>query len=388
MFPRQLASTLVQMHNFFPVVTVTGPRQSGKTTLVKSCFPGYRYINLEDISYRQLAKEDPNSLVRSSQDGVIIDEIQHVPELLSAIQVAVDEDKKRFKFILTGSNQFEYMKNISQSLAGRTGILKLLPATVDELQYKLDISSSKMIYNGFYPALYQSDFSPSMYYQSYIATYLERDIRQLINVRDITTFHKFLSLCAGRTGQILNMNSLALDAGVSHTTVQNWISILEASFIIFRLQPYFKNFNKRIIKSPKLYFYDTGIVCQLLGIVSEQQLDLHPLRGEIFETMVVSDFMKQYYNRGLQPNLYYWRNQQGYELDLLVETALNIIPLEIKSASSFRSDFMKNFTYFNRIQEKDSEGFLILNHEIDERVNTVNVTSFRHVQNIVDRILL
>ncbi len=387
MFPRQLASTLSKMHKFFPVMTVTGPRQSGKTTLVRSCYPDYKYVNLEDLKFRQMAKDDPDNLISKTQNRMIVDEIQHVPELLSTIQVVVDEDKINNRFILTGSNQFEYMKNITQSLAGRTGILKLLPATIEELQYSKIMPADKMTYQGFYPALYQTDFSPSMYYQSYISTYLERDIRQLVNIRDITTFNKFLALCAGRTGQILNMNSLALDAGISHTTIQNWISILEASFIIYRLQPYYKNFNKRVIKAPKLYFYDTGIVCQLLGIISEQQLELHPLRGEIFETMVVSEFMKQYYNRGLQPNLYYWRDQQGYEIDLIAETALQSIPIEIKSSYTYRSDFIKNIRYFNKIQGKESDAYLILNGNIDERINAVNVTSFRKIKETVDKIL-
>ncbi|MES2615211.1 MAG: ATP-binding protein [Bdellovibrionota bacterium] len=344
--PRKLALAVQKGMEEFPVVTITGPRQSGKTTLIKTQFPNFKYINLEEPKVQDFARMDPSSFLRQFPDGVILDEVQRVPELLSYIQVIVDEKKRNGQFILSGSHQFTMMRSINQSLAGRTAVFHLLPFSLSELQQSnllipknLDIN--EFLIKGFYPRIYSSKTSSDFFYSSYFETYVERDVRELIMIKDLSLFKKFITLCAGRVGQILNKDSLARDVGISAKTVEEWLSVLEASFIIFRLQPYFENIGKRLIKSPKLYFYDVGLVCFLLGIENEKHVTTHPLRGNIFENMQVSEAIKWRFNQGKQHRFYFYRDTKDNEIDLIFSYGGKLYPIEIKSAETFRDEFLK-----------------------------------------------
>lgn len=333
----------------YSVVFITGPRQSGKTTLAKEIFSGFSYKNLEDPETRLIAKTDPKNFL-SQADKLIIDEIQKVPELLSYIQVMTDADDKK-KFVITGSQNILVSQKISQSLAGRVAIFNLLPfsfeETIDTSFEKKDIYE-QVIY-GFYPRLYDRLLNPIEWYPNYIQTYLERDVREIKNISSLIDFQRFLKLCAGRTGQILNLSSFANDLGTAVNTIKGWLSVLEATFIIYLVPPFYKNFNKRIIKSPKLYFYDTGLVCSLLAIKNEDQLKTHPLYGNIFETLCVSEVVKQNYNNNLHIDFYYWRDKSGNEIDLLYEKDNKINAIEIKSSSTFSQEFIKELNYLEKI---------------------------------------
>jgi len=370
MIPRLISQHLRKIFNQYPVVTITGPRQSGKTTLVNSCFPHLPYKNLEHIETRRFAKEDPVAFLKTIPNGAIIDEIQHVPELSSYIQVIVDERKQNSLFVLTGSQQFNMLQTVSQSLAGRTGIVKLLPFSLNEIRGKypsLSGSADDYLFRGFYPRLYDQNIDPSIGLPDYIATYIERDLRQLSHIQDLLLFQKFLKLCAGRIGQLLNFSNLAEDTGISHKTASEWISLLEASFILYRLPPYYANINKRLIKAPKLYFYDTGLAANLLGIEEKKQIETHPLRGALFENLVISEILKFRYNLGKRENLSFFRDAKGHEVDLLFSAADSIIPVEIKSAGTFRGDFFKGLDYFNTSIQTVDKKIVIYNGERNER---------------------
>lgn len=342
MIERTIAPVLRRLASSYPVVTLTGPRQSGKTTLCRTVFPDLPYINLEAPDQRALAIEDPRGFLASVPEGAIFDEIQRVPNLVSYLQTCVDEaawQKKTVRYILTGSQQFEVSHSVSQSLAGRTALLKLLPLSIEELTPANRLPYlDGLLLSGFYPRIYHTDVEPSQLLGDYLETYIERDIRQLSELRDLATFEKFVRLCAGRVGQILNMNSLAGDAGVSHTTAKIWLSLLEASYVVFLLRPWFGNVSKRLIKSPKLYFYDVGLASYLLGIQTSQQMSRDPLRGSLFENMVVIEALKYRFNRGERSNLCYYRDSRGHEVDLLVDVAGQLFPVEIKSGATFVSD--------------------------------------------------
>lgn len=319
----------------YPVVTITGPRQSGKTTLCRMAFPEMPYENLEIPDIRQYALDDPRGFLNRYQTGVILDEIQRAPHLLSYIQGIVDEKQGAGLFILTGSQQFEVLNTISQSLAGRTALLRLLPLSLAEIQVEnTPAAIDRLILSGFYPRIHAQhlDFTQAM--GDYVATYVERDIRQLIAVKDLSLFEKFLKLCAGRTGQILNMQSLANDVGVSHTTVRSWISLLEAGYIVFLLPPWFRNISKRLIKSPKLYFYDVGVASYLLGLENERHVSRDPLRGHLFENIAVIEALKYRFNQGRRSNLSFYRDSSGNEVDLMIETGPDLFPVEIKAAET------------------------------------------------------
>lgn len=351
MIKRDIENILIKLAGQYPVVTVTGPRQSGKTTLIKHVFPDKQYVNLETPDIRQFAVSDPRGFL-NQYDNAILDEIQRTPELLSYIQPIIDENKEPGRFIITGSQQFEILNNISQSLAGRTALLKLLPLSISEIKDTFDISSiDKLIYKGFYPRIYDIDIEPHQAIGDYIVTYVERDIRQLISIKDLNLFEKFLKLCAGRIGQLLNLQSLANDTGISHTTARSWISILEASYIIFLLPPWFNNFSKRLIKSPKLYFYDVGLASYLLGIENEKQVFRDPLRGNLFENLIIIEFLKYRFNKGKKSNLYFYRDSKGLEIDLIYESGRDIFPIEIKSGATVSEDYFKNLKKFLRIDK-------------------------------------
>ncbi len=338
MFARAITPTLLKTVNTFPITMLTGPRQSGKTTLLKNQFPDFSYINLEAPDILLRIQADPRGFLFSNEKKWIIDEAQHFPELFSYLQEYLDQHPKVGHFILSGSQNFLLNEQISQSLAGRVGILELLPLSYSE--YLSNPASHPMtlwqfLYHGTYPRPYQEHLDLSIWYNSYIRTYIERDVRNQLQVRDLSKFQLFLKLCAGRHGQILNLSSLANDCGISQTTATEWMSILEANYIVYRLRPHFQNFNKRLIKNPKLYFYDTAIVCQLLGIETPEHLEVHSHRGAIFEGFVLTEIIKMYIFKGKIPAFYFWRDHLGTEVDALIEKGENFLALEIKSSATF-----------------------------------------------------
>lgn len=365
MIPRLMADTLKRLTTSFPILGVTGPRQSGKTTLVKKLFSDKPYVTLEDPNERQFAQEDPKGFLKRFEAGAIFDEAQRWPELFSYLQGMVDEDRQPGRFILTGSQQFNLLAGITQSLAGRIGMTRLLPLQRAELKsasaLKMDLDNiNTQILRGAYPAIYSthqplanSDTNQNQYRQdwfaSYVTTYIERDVRQLVGVQDLATFQRFIKLCAARTGQLLNLTSLAGEAGVSPTTAKSWLSILETSDLIYILSPYYQNFGKRLVKAPKLYFIDTGLAAWFLGVRDEETLAIHPLRGALFETYIVTEHLKQRYNKGMPADLYFWRDSNGYESDLVYEvttqvdgkSTLKLQTIEIKSGATITSDFVK-----------------------------------------------
>jgi uncharacterized protein len=334
----------------YPVVTVTGPRQSGKTTLCRKVFPHMLYINLENPDTRQFAKDDPRGFLKQYDRGVIIDEIQRAPELLSYIQVLVDENHDAGQFLLTGSQQFEVLNTVSQSLAGRTALLRLLPLSIAELKGRnKPISVNSLILKGFYPRIYDQQLNPTQALGDYLVTYVERDIRQLAAIKDLSLFEKFVRLCAGRIGQVLNLQSLGNDVGISHTTARAWVSLLEASYVIFLLPPWFRNISKRLIKSPKLYFYDVGLASYLLGLQNENHVGRDPLRGNLFENMAVIEVLKYLYNHGIHSNMNFYRDSGSNEVDLLLQIGPELFPLEIKSGATITTEAFKGLSAFSRL---------------------------------------
>lgn len=348
MIARDISNIIVDRATKMPVVSITGPRQSGKTTLVKQLFPHYNYISLENILHRENAKADPFDFLKRNGPNLIIDEAQYVPELFSYIQVLVDESGKMGEYILTGSQHFLLMEKVSQSLAGRVAIFNLLPLSLHELSNARLLPNDYIttLWKGAYPVLYDRDLQPTEWLPEYVETYVERDLRQIINVNDLSTFRNFLRICAGHIGQLVNFSSIGNQIGVSYQTVKNWLSILELSFVVYRLQPHHANYNKRLVKSPKLYFHDTGLACSLLGITEESQVHSHYLKGALFENLVINEFMKQAYNRGMRPSLYFWRDSTGNEIDLIIERGNTIEAIEIKSAKTIHNDFFKGLSNY------------------------------------------
>lgn len=373
MVKRILEHELHELAQKMPILTITGPRQSGKTTLVKTAFPDYNYVNLEDLEKRQFAQQDPKGFLVTYGVKLIIDEIQHVPELFSYLQVIVDEQQDPGLFIITGSQNFLLLNRVSQSLAGRTAILHLLSFSLAELKETKYASESyeQYLIKGFYPRIYDKKLTPAKWLSAYTLTYVERDVRQIINIGDLATFQAFLKSCAGRIGQVVNYTSLGNDLSISYQTIKRWISLLEASYIIFQLSPYHKNLNKRVIKSPKLYFYDTGLATYLLGIRSIEQLNSHYLKGALFENLVIADIKKQFYNNGLEPPLYFWREKNGHEIDCLIEKGLNLISIEIKSGKTIRNDFFKGLSYWQNLTGSAADHSILIygGDEIQTRSN-------------------
>ncbi len=348
MIVRALSPHLVSLSRQYPVVTVVGPRQSGKSTLCRMAFPSLPLINLERPDERARIAEDPRGFIDAHKGGCIIDEIQHLPELASYIQVAVDERGSPGEFILTGSHQYQLMESVSQSLAGRTAILKLLPLSAAELTSSDSAPSSlhEHLFSGGYPRILHDRLDPSQALSFYVQTYLERDVRQIINVRDLGLFERFLRLCATRSGQLLNATNLGAEAGIDQSTVREWISVLETSFILTRLQPHHVNLSKRILKSPKLYFLDTGLLCYLLGIRSSEQIAHHPLRGAIVETFVASELIKNRYNSAREPSIGFFRDSAGHEVDFVIDDGADVKLLEVKASSTFNAEFLKNIRFY------------------------------------------
>lgn len=359
MIARHISKTVLELAKGFPALTITGPRQSGKTTLAKMLFPDLPYVSLENPDVRQMTEDDPRAFLAKFRKGAILDEAQRCPELFSYLQGVLDESRDMGRFILTGSQQFGLLSRISQSLAGRVAMIQLLPFAFDEV-YHHPVRLESVLFTGFYPPIHDRKLKPSNWYASYVQTYVERDVRQLTNVRDLSVFQRFVRLCAGRTGQLLNLSQLAADAGITHVTAKAWISIMEAAYLVFLLRPHLKNFNKRITKTPKLYFYDTGLAAWLLGIQSAEQLDTHPLRGALFETFVIGELIKARCNRGLPSNLYFWRDREGHEVDVVIDRAGVLIPVEIKSGATVSADWFKGLEYFLGLEKRGTrKSFLV-----------------------------
>jgi hypothetical protein len=344
---RTLQKHLLALFGQYPIVTVTGPRQSGKTTLCRAAFPELDYVNLEAPDTREFAMEDPRGFLRRHGDGAILDEIQRAPELLSYIQPHVDERRQNSLFVLTGSQHLGLSEAVSQSLAGRTALLRLLPFSIEEaVQLRPDLDIETMLYTGFYPRIYDQHLNPTQALGDYFETYVERDVRQLSELRNLASFQKFVRLCAGRVGQLLNLQSLGNDTGVSHTTARQWMSLLEASFVVFLLPPYHPNVSKRLIKSPKLYFYDVGLAAYLLGIEHPQQVYAHPLKGGLFENLVILEALKFRCHRGKRTQLHFYRDSGGHEIDLILPLGDRFVAVEIKAAETVARHFLDGLAKF------------------------------------------
>lgn len=387
---REIESELKRCADFFPVVTILGPRQSGKTTLARTFFSSYQYVNLEDPEIFDFAQNDINAFFENLKTPVIIDEVQRLPKLLQKIQVIVDEKSAQNKltngtFILTGSFQQGLKSAISESLAGRTAVINLLPFSISELENAgFDFSKDEFLFQGFMPRHYSENQPVDLLYRSYFQTYVERDVQALLNVKNKALFEKFLRLLAGRIGQLVNYESLANDTGVSATTVAEWISVLESSFIVFRLEPYFENYTKRLVKSPKIYFYDTGLASYLLGIKNAEQVSRDPLVGNLFENMVILEILKSEYNKGKEKSLYFFRDSKGFEIDLIIADERKIIPVEIKSASTYNSDFSKNLKKIMAFAPNAENPTVIYSGNLEAESNEIKYINFKNCGKLVE----
>ena len=384
MIKRDITKELFSQLKEYPVITVLGPRQAGKTTLVRELLADYDYVNLENPETRQFAIDDPKAFLKQYKNKVIFDEVQRTPHLLSYLQVIVDESKQNGQFVLTGSHQLELKAAITQSLAGRTGILNLLPLCISEMK-KEGISfesAEKYIFNGFLPRIYDQKQRPHTAYANYYQTYVERDVRQLINLKDATLFEKFMKLLAGRVGQLINYQSLGNDVGVDNKTIKQWLSILEASFVVFKLPPYFENFGKRVIKSPKYYFTDTGLLSYLLDIEKPSQVSRDPLVGSLFENLVVIEALKTRFNQGQKSNLYFFRDSHGHEIDLLYKSGREFTGIEVKSSSTWNKSFKKELKRFSEKNIQLAKSYVVYSGEAMVFSDGVEVLSFKNIADI------
>ncbi len=379
MIQRTAQKKLTELASTFKVVALTGPRQSGKTTLAKSVFADKPYVSLENPDSRTFAIEDPRGFLASYPNGAIFDEVQRTPDLFSYLQEIVDNSTDRGQYILTGSNNFLLQQSITQSLAGRVAHLYLLPFSVAELAGAglLPGSDNELISNGFYPPVHDQKIPGPTWSLNYIRTYVERDVRQIKNITDLLIFERLMALLAGRCGQELNVSSLAIEAGVDVKTIQSWIGVLESSFIVFLLKPHYQNFNKTVVKRPKLYFYDTSLVCSLLRITQPEQLQNHPLRGAIFENMVVAELVKQRTNAGQAVNLYYWRDKTGHEIDVLIDEGQRVTPVEIKAGQTIQPEYFKNLTYWMKLSRTQEAFVLYAGNQTQKRSNGITVINWR-----------
>ncbi len=383
MIERTLAAKMISLAQKFQVITLTGPRQSGKTTLVRTAFPDFPYISLEEPDIRQFALTDPRGFLSNYPAGAILDEIQNTPELFSYIQGIVDNNRQ-VQFILTGSSNFLLMEKISQTLAGRTAVLHLLPFSFQELE-PLAEQYESLIFKGQYPRIYDREIAPTDFYPSYIQTYVERDVRLMKNIGDINTFIQFTRLCAGRIGQLLNYTGLANDAGISPNTAKAWLSILESSYIVYRLQPYYRNFNKRLVKSPKLYFYDTGVACSLLGIREEDQVRLHYMKGSLFENLIINEFIKRNFNRGENRQPFFWQDNHGKEIDCLLVDNERITPIEVKSGKTVSTSYFDNLKYWRSLAAlPDDQGYVVYGGDQSMQTSVGALISWRDLDRIPD----
>ncbi|WP_320462651.1 ATP-binding protein [Pedobacter sp. CFBP9032] len=345
---RQITHIIKKQQSKFPILALTGPRQSGKTTLLKELFKDYRYISLENPDIRAFATDDPNGFLKEYSENVILDEVQRVPSLFSYIQTKVDESKKMGQYILSGSQNFHLLNSITQTLAGRVALFKLLPLDFEELKAAelLEDDYAQALFKGFYPAIFDRDIDPKVFYTNYIQTYVEKDVTELLNVKDLKAFRTFLGLCAGRAGQLLNISALANDCNISQPTAKAWLSILESSYLIFLLQPYHQNFNKRLVKSPKLYFYDTGLLSYLLGIRSADEMILNRLKGSLFENLILAELQKKNYHQYTHLDYYFWQDSNGNEIDILLKNYNGFDVFEIKATETISTELFKQMDRF------------------------------------------
>lgn len=369
----------------YGVVSVTGPRQSGKTTLVKSAFPKHEYINFENLAELENIKTDPIGFINSVKDGIIIDEVQKYPDILSYIQLSIDEDYHAGKFIITGSQNLLLSNKVSQSLAGRVAILKLLPLSIDEM-ISVGINTDSyvnLLLQGFYPGVYDKNRTPNTFYTNYLNTYIERDVRTIQNVGDLSNFTRFMQILAGRIGQLLNLSEIGSQIGVNYKTIDSWISILEASYIIKRLEPYYINFGKRITKSPKIYFIDVGVACNLLRLDNENEISNYHALGSLFENLVIMNIYKRILNNLSTSKLYYFRDKNGNEVDLLIDKGNEITPIEVKSSETFNNNFVKGLNYFNSLSESQSgKGYLVYSGKTLRELNNIKTINYQEISKI------
>lgn len=387
MIPRQISSKLLEMRGKYPVLFLTGPRQSGKTTLVKALYPDLPYFLLEDPDIRQFALNDPRGFLSNLPKGAILDEVQRVPQLFSYLQGIVDNRSDVF-FVLSGSQNFLLSDHISQSLAGRTSVQKLLPLSFAEMQdAKIGFTSlEELLFQGSYPRLYDRNISPPDFFPSYIETYVQRDVRLLKNIPDLDMFVRFMGLCAGRSGQLINYQSLANDAGISPNTAKSWISILQASYVIFLLQPFHTNYHKRIIKSPKLYFYDTGLICSLLGLNRVEDIINYHRKGELFENHVITEVIKDQFNQGLPMNGWFWQDQSGKEIDLIMQSGNNTYAIEIKSGKTFNPSYFQHLSYWQKLSGHDiDQSAVIYGGDSSFKTSSGRLISWREWLGKIDR---
>ena len=379
MIHRDATSEIKKLARQFKAVAIIGPRQSGKTTLAKYAFPEKPYVSLENPDTRQFAIEDPRGFLHQFPNGAILDEAQRVPHLFSYLQQILDEHHESGLFIITGSNNFLLQENISQSLAGRIAYLNLLPFSLNELAETGNWSLNELLFKGAYPPIYDQAVETNSWYNNYIRTYIERDVRQLKNIKDLYTFERFIKLCAGRIGQLLNMSNLAIETGVDHKTISSWLGILESSFVIYRLQPHHKNFNKRIVKMPKLYFYDTGLASALLGIQNPEQLDTNPYRGVLFENFVIAELIKKSFNKAQPHRIYFWRDNTGHEIDVIIESANSLFPIEIKSGKTITSAYFSGLSFWNRISQQEGGTVIYGGDSYQKRSNGIEVLPWNKI---------
>ena len=384
MILRHISHELLQLLREYPVVSLLGPRQAGKTTLAKGVLDAYEYANLEQPELRQFASDDPKSFLGQFEGNVILDEIQRLPELLSYIQVEVDKRQRNGQFVITGSHQMALRQAITQSLAGRTGILNLYPFSIGELADSGIVMEKpeNYIYTGFLPRIYDQQQRPTQAYSNYYQTYVERDVRQLINLKDFSLFEKFIKLLAGRVGQLIDYTSLANDVGVTQKTIKNWLSILEASFVIYKLSPYFENFGKRVVKSPKYYFIDVGLLAFLLGIEKPSQVSRDPLVGQLFENLVVIECLKTQSNQGRIPNLYFFRDSNGNEVDVLFQQGRALTAIEIKSSSTYNPAFLRGLKKIATLSDKISQSYLVYSGDAFEFSDGITALRYDQVHRI------
>ena len=379
MIQRTIQTQLKKLASMYPVVTITGPRQSGKTTLAKMTFPNYRYVSLENFDVRQMADMDPRGFLKNYAAPVIFDEIQRVPALLSYIQTMVDENKSSGQYILTGSHQPHLGQGVSQSLAGRTGILQLLPLSIAELASAgIVLTRDEYMVQGFMPRLYDTPLDAKNLYRDYFSTYVEKDVRMMLNIKNLGAFENFVKLLAGRVGQLVNLSSLANDAGISIPTLKEWLSVLEASFIVFQLPCYFENFGKRLVKSKKLYFTEIGLASWMLGIETPEQASRDPLFGGLFENLVIVEALKSRFNAGERPDLYFLRDSQGLEADLLFQKSYNeLIPIEIKGGMTWNKDFCRNLLKLRKLSDKFTSGYVIYAGDLTPEIEGIKFLNFK-----------